>query len=228
MFDGQARGSHGSPLRVSPSTPVAGGEAVSVRDSSVSLTNVELIGGSGGSVLVGNCLTAARGGSALHVDAPLGLPTDVSVRGGFRRAGQAGFFHASCASDPGITPVIDDRLGVVTFSAGRSRNLAWPSHPYPNGAFEVQLAGSPHDAYAILVAAETTPATRLPGIDGLLFVPAASAFVAYSGRCDDRGFTRFTDTIVIASGPLHVSAQAVVLDISGGLWLSSPGTITFR
>lgn len=222
------RGSHSGPFLAVLFAPTPGGEGLVLRDSTIELVDVELDGGSGASTLVGACVLGAIGGAALHVTAPLGLPTRAIVRGGARDAGPTGTFDPHCTSHPGQAPAIFDPLGVVTVRGGEPRLLAWPTLPYPNGAFEWRLRARPFDAFAIVVAPTGTSPLAVPGIDGVLLLSPTTLVVAWSGVTDASGWTGAALRVALPNGPHTLRAQALCIDRSGGVELSNPGSLLVR
>ncbi|MBL8899134.1 MAG: hypothetical protein JNM84_15960 [Planctomycetes bacterium] len=228
LSGGEVRGSHGPPLRFTPTAPIEGGTGLVVRDAAVALSSCQLQGGPGGSVLVGSCRSAARGGSGLIVGAPRGRTTEVTTRAVRITAGRSGARDPLCAADPGQAPAIDDPQGFVRALAGLPRRLLWPTRTDLEGNFQHEIQGAPFDLVLALVSLDTQVAQRFAEIDGALWIPLASSFVAFTGRLDENGRARASARFVAPGEPIHLRAQVLLLDTTGALWLSNPGTILLR
>lgn len=215
-----ALGSHGGPPDAP--APTAGGTALTIDDSIVDLVGGQLSGGHGGSLLVGACRVGAIGGSALRATGRRA----VTLRSLELRAGSSGAFDAGCASDPGTAVEIDDPAQLVASRAGLPRQLFLPVAPNVNGQFEAQLRGGPSDAFAVFLGLDAGAATPLPGLDGSLFLAPANLVLAHSGALSVQGAGLWRASWRVTGGPLHVRAQAVLLDGGANLWLSGPSSMT--
>ena len=219
-FKVSALGSHAGPPDAP--APTAGGAGLTIDDSSVDLVGGQLSGGHGGSLLVGACRVGAIGGSALRVTGRRA----VTLRGLELRAGSSGAFDAGCAADPGTAAEIADPAQLVATRAGLPRQLFLPVTPNANSQFEAQLRGAPNDAFAVFLGLDASAATPLPGLDGNLFLAPPNFVLAHSGVLSAQGAGLWRASLRVTGGPLHVRAQAVLLDGSANLWLSGPSSMT--
>ena len=217
-------GSGKTPLFVSPTFPIPGGDAVVVVDSTLRLTRCSLRGGTGGSVLIGACSIAAEGGSALRVLTQGGSAPSVELLGGIITAGSPGPFTPSCAPTPSIAPAIDDPLGAVVTVPGPARTLAMPSQPTPLGTFEFQVQGAPGDQWFLFASVNQVNATPLPGIVGSLFIDPTTAIQPLSGTTGLGGFGGKVVNFPNPGFPIIFHAQALFLDQQGKFWVSGPGS----
>lgn len=228
FLSGSSRGSHGPPSGTQPTAPLVGGAGLRISDSIVDLVALECRGGGGNSMLIGTCLHAAPGGAALEVDAPLGLPTRVRVRGGSLRAGGHGFFHANCAPQPSITPDLIDPHGFVQMLVGTPRLLLMPSHPLVDGSFTIAYSGEAGDLALGLIAVQTEWPVEIPGVDGELVLPLSQSILGFTGELDARGRGESIARFRSPGEAVHLHAQMVMLDRAGALWLSNPSTILLQ
>ncbi|MDF1797827.1 MAG: hypothetical protein P1V81_01515 [Planctomycetota bacterium] len=227
-FQVDSTGSHGPPLFTTLTSPVPGGDGVHVVDSHVRLIAPGIQGGGGGSIFQAGCSTGAVGGSAIKVLAKGGPAPSVELRGGTLQAGVTGMFTPGCAPDPGSSLAIEAPAGTFTQLAGKPRLLSMPSTPYPNGNFEFQVQGDDRDLFFLFASQATASPTPITAIDGDVFLGLGASFLVTSGQLNPFGWGGQTLGLVHLGPPLTFRTQALFVDLSGGLWLSGPGTIHFR
>ena len=226
-FQLDATGSHGPPIFVTLTTPIEGGDAVHLIDSTLRLIDAGLQGGGGGSIFKAGCSTGAIGGSAIEVHAQGGPAPSVELRGGNMQGGVSGIWTPGCAPDPGTSLMIDAPAGTVTTLTGKPRLLSMPTTPYPNGNFEFQVQGEGSDLFFLFASPLSGSPTPLAGIDGDAFLGLGSSILVTSGQLNAFGWGGDVMGLVNPGPPLTFRTQALFLDLSGGLWLSGPGTILF-
>jgi len=222
-----ATGSHIAPILTTPTTPVVGGDAVRVIDSTVLMIDPDLIGGSGGSVFSGGCSSAAAGGSALAVFAQGGPAPSVQFRGGTLLAGAAGFFDPACAPAPPAVPAINDPAQAVTTLSGTPRSLDMPSMATLSGAFEFQVRGAASDIFFVFANAGEQAPLPIAGVDGDLFLNPASSFLGSTGTLNASGFGGMATSFSNPGPTIGFRTQALFFDTQGAFWLSGPSSIYF-
>jgi hypothetical protein len=226
-FSLTANGSHLPPILTLPTTPVPGGDAVRVIDSTLLLIRPDLIGGTGGSVFQAGCSSGASGGTALTVSTQGGVAPLVRYRGGTLVAGASGFFDPSCSSAPPTALAINDPTQAVVQLGGIPRTLAMPSLATTTGSFEFQVRGESRDLFFLFASPSATSATPLAGIDGELLIDAGASFLATNGQLNIAGFGAEIGSFTSPGLPATFRTQALFMDIAGGLWVSGPGSIHF-
>lgn len=223
-----ASGSHTPPLFSVNPLPSVGGSGAVVQDSFLQLHGGDLQGGGGGTFLIDDCLTAAAGGAALEIRANGGPAPEVTLLGTQVQAGHTGTSDALCAQQPPAAPAIVDPGNALLVLPGTPRLLSLPALPYPNGAFELQVQGEPGEVFLLFASGGIVPSASLPGVYGLNFLDPSDLFLAGIGSIDSLGFGGLVDTFENTGPPVTIRAQAILVDGSGQLHLSDPGTILFQ
>lgn len=77
--------------------------------------------------------------------------------------------------------------------------------------------------------ASTTATAPMPiaALDGDLFISAQASLLVSAGQLDQTGLGGAGLSFASPGTPVAFHAQALFIDLAGGLWLSGPGSIHF-